>query len=129
MSSISLILALMMCSFIQVYAASDSTQTPWFDAHFQLTSITQINSAFSAPYSGTNSLGPASQSAMSLTATLFLKAQLWKGAELVFHPEIAGGEGLSGATGMAGFPNGENLPRRAGKACLVPSTTIPAPTL
>jgi high affinity Mn2+ porin len=34
---------------------------------------------------------------------------LWKGAEVHFNPEIAGGSGLSGARGMAGSSNGETF--------------------
>lgn len=90
------------------------TSIPWFEAHFQLTSVTQAHPNFSAPYSGKNSLSTDGESAMSLTATLFAKFQLWKGAEFVLHPELAGGEGLSGATGVAGFPNGETF--RVGQA-------------
>jgi high affinity Mn2+ porin len=43
----------------------------------------------------------------SLTSTLFIGAKLWKGAEVYINPEIAGGGGLSGAKGIAGFTNGE----------------------
>ena len=35
--------------------------------------------------------------------------RLWKGAALYFNPEVAGGSGLSGARGVAGFPNGETF--------------------
>ncbi len=31
----------------------------------------------------------------------------WKGGQLYLNPEIAGGEGLSGVEGLAGFPNGD----------------------
>ena len=33
--------------------------------------------------------------------------RLWKGGELYADPEASGGAGVSSATGMAGFPNGE----------------------
>ncbi len=36
--------------------------------------------------------------------------RLWNGAAIYFDPEIAGGEGLGGVAGIAGFPNGE-IPR------------------
>ncbi|MGZ3434487.1 MAG: carbohydrate porin, partial [Isosphaeraceae bacterium] len=34
----------------------------------------------------------------------------WAGGQIYFDPEIAGGEGFSGVSGIAGFPNGE-IPR------------------
>jgi high affinity Mn2+ porin len=51
------------------------------------------------------------RAATSVTGTLFLDARLWESdswsGELVFNPELAGGQGLSGVEGIAGFPNGE----------------------
>jgi high affinity Mn2+ porin len=41
------------------------------------------------------------------TATLFLDTRLWHGADLVFNPEISGGHGFSGTSGLGGFSNGE----------------------
>lgn len=80
---------------------------PWLSAHAQTTVIVQVNAPFSSPYSGTNSFKPVNGPATSETSTIFLDAALWKGAELIVNPEIAGGTGLSGVTGIAGFPNGE----------------------
>src|SRR5262249_43404038 len=64
-----------------------------------------------APYTGPNSLLENEPAATSMTGTLFLDVRLWEcgssSTEIVFNPEIAGGEGLSGTTGIAGFPNGE----------------------
>ena len=34
---------------------------------------------------------------------------MWKGAAIYFNPEVAGGSGLSGATGIGGAPNGETF--------------------
>jgi len=54
---------------------------------------------------------PVEGGARSLTSTLYLDARLWESyhnsVELVFDPELAGGLGLSGTLGVAGFPNGE----------------------
>ncbi|GAA3968049.1 carbohydrate porin [Mucilaginibacter dorajii] len=80
-----------------------------FNFHFQLTAINQSHPAFHAPYSGTNSLQPAAEEALSLTTTLFAGARLWKGASVYFNPEISGGRGFSSAVGVAGFPNGETF--------------------
>jgi high affinity Mn2+ porin len=86
--------------------------------HGQATTVTQGNWPFRAPYTGPLSLDPKANLASTATATLFLAGKLpWQGAEFVFNPEIAAGSGLSGTTGLAGFPNGEAT--RAG---------MPAPT-
>ena len=50
---------------------------------------------------------------MSLTTTLFFGFRLDRNTQLYFDPEIAGGRGFSGVTGIANFSNGE-LPRVAG---------------
>jgi high affinity Mn2+ porin len=90
--------------------AKDKDKEPdisWYSAHAQFTGVTQDHDIFRAPYTGTNSLKPNEPMATSITATLFLDARLWEGGELVFNPEIAGGSGFSGTTGIASFPNGE----------------------
>ena len=78
-----------------------------FDAHFQLTTVTQAHPSFRADYSGKNSLSPDSEHETTVTSTLFLGARLWSGAEVYVNPELSGGNGLSHAFGIAGFPNGE----------------------
>ncbi|MEN2403055.1 carbohydrate porin [Flavobacterium sp. MC2016-06] len=80
-----------------------------YSLKFQLTSIYQYQPAFHSPYSGTNSLIPTEEKALSLTSTLFLDVPLWKGATATFNPEMSGGEGLSQAKGLGGFPNGETF--------------------
>ncbi len=75
--------------------------------HFQLTAIDQYHGYFHAPYSGHNSLRDTTEQDMSITSTLFLGRKLWKDAAVYFTPEISGGRGFSGTTGIAGFPNGE----------------------
>lgn len=75
--------------------------------HFQQTLIAQKHSIFRSPYSGENSLLPKEETAVSLTGTLFLAIKTWQNGLIIVNPEVAGGTGLSGATGIAGFPNGE----------------------
>jgi high affinity Mn2+ porin len=89
--------------------AQDTVKQQRFSFHFQETTITQYKPAFSAPYSGQNSLSTATETQTSLTTTLFGTARLWKGAEADFDPELSGGNGLSGTTGIAAFPNGETF--------------------
>lgn len=82
-----------------------------YGVHFQATVITQHHGSFTSPYAGTNSLRPEEPRRTSVTSTLFLGARLpWAGGELYLDPEVAGGEGFSGVSGIAGFPNGE-MPR------------------
>ena len=78
-----------------------------FNAYGQATVITQWNGPFRSPYIGPHSFLPIHEWATSDTATLFLGARCWQGAELYFNPEVAGGLGLSDVYGIAGFPNGD----------------------
>ncbi len=97
---------------------SQTTEASWLTFGFQQTFVYQGHGALNVPYSGERSLQSASETAMTLSATLFASARLWQGGELMIHPEIAGGAGISGAVGLAGFSNGEAV--RAGN---------PSPTL
>jgi high affinity Mn2+ porin len=78
----------------------------YFSIHFQSTAATQYHPTFSASYSGKNSLQPAAQSATAFVNTVFADLRLWKGAELLFDPEMSGGKGLSSTLGVAAFPSG-----------------------
>lgn len=49
------------------------------------------------------------EQAVSVTSTLFVGRRLWKGAAIYVNPEVSGGEGVSSAVGVAGFPNGETF--------------------
>src|SRR5437660_10973299 len=86
------------------YAQKDSLLISF---HSQATSISQYHPQFKAPYSGMNSMIPDEKIASSLTNTLFFAIRPWKSALIIVNPEVAGGVGLSGTTGLAGFPNGE----------------------
>ncbi len=77
--------------------------------HFQQTVIQQWHNDLRPRYAGDHSLAPRENAKLSLTTTLFLGRRLWKGAAVFFNPEVAGGSGLSGATGIAGAPNGETF--------------------
>ncbi len=80
---------------------------PW-SVHYQLTIISMSHPGFHADYSGRNSLVDTAENGLtSLTTTAYIGRSLWKGAHIYFNPEVAGGKGFSGTTGMAAFPNGE----------------------
>ena len=78
-----------------------------FNAYGQATVISEWNGPFHSPYIGPHSFLPIHEWATSDTATLYLGARCWQGAELYFNPEVAGGLGLSDVYGIAGFPNGD----------------------
>jgi high affinity Mn2+ porin len=78
----------------------------WYSIHYQFTGVTQYHPSFYAPYSGPNSLGADAQDATAFFTTIFGDVRLWRGAELLFNPEMSGGKGLSKTLGVAAFPNG-----------------------
>jgi high affinity Mn2+ porin len=78
-----------------------------YSYHFQQTIVDQMHGSFNSLYSGLNSLNHSSESALSITSTLFLGWMAPAGIELYFNPELSGGSGLSSTRGVAGFPNGE----------------------
>lgn len=82
--------------------------TGW-SLHFQQTIIRQWHANLHSPYSGPNSLQDRESAKTSLTSTAFVGRRLWSGASVYCNPEVAGGSGLSGAFGIAGFPNGETF--------------------
>jgi high affinity Mn2+ porin len=79
----------------------------WFSAHAQGTVVDSIHDHFHAPYTGPLSLKRIEPHATSETSTFYFATRFWQGGDFVFDPEVAGGQGLSGANGIAGFPNGE----------------------
>ncbi len=76
---------------------------------YQTTTITQWHPRFHSPYVGENSLEPKDAPRSTLTGTLYLNLKIGSGTQVIFNPEVAGGEGFSGATGLAGFSNGESF--------------------
>jgi high affinity Mn2+ porin len=67
--------------------------------------IFQTHPSFYAKYSGPNSLQPDYEKATSRVLTLYTGFQFTKSAEILVNIEEAGGNGLSGALGVAGFMN------------------------
>jgi high affinity Mn2+ porin len=111
MKKISLLICLLASSKLFAQTAVDSfPEEQGWSTHFQMTIVSQSHPAFHAAYNGINSLSDsAEQNVISLTSTIFVGRKLWKGAAFYFNPEMAGGKGLSGARGIAGFPNGETF--------------------
>lgn len=80
-------------------------ESEWYSVHFQSTMATQYHPSFTAKYSGPNSLDSEAESATAFVSTLYGDLRLWKGAELLFNPELSGGKGLSRTLGVAAFPS------------------------
>lgn len=75
--------------------------------HVQETTVSQYRPAFKANYTGAHSQVPVNEWGTTITSTIYAGVKLWKGAQVIINPEIAGGHGLSSAFGIASFSNGE----------------------
>jgi high affinity Mn2+ porin len=102
-------LLLFVYKFVVAQPPADSAKEHNWTFHAQATSIWQYHPDFSAKYTGKNSLLTSEPGQVSFTSTIFAGRRLWKQAAIYFNPEVAGGSGLSSATGVAGFPNGETF--------------------
>ncbi len=91
--------------------SADSEPQRW-NLFYQATSIGQYHGVFRSPYEGAKSLHNTPERDVSLTTTIFFSWRLTEHTQLTFDPEIAGGRGFSGVSGVANAPNGE-LPRAA----------------
>lgn len=67
--------------------------------------IRQQHGSFPAEYSGPNSLRSSAEHATSRVLTLYTGFQITNNLEILADVESAGGNGLSNALGVAGFPN------------------------
>ena len=67
----------------------------------------QAHNNFPSPYIGRNSFLPKEPPALSVTSNFYLDVFLPDRFTVVFNPELSGGKALSGALGIAGFPNGD----------------------
>ena len=104
---------ILLLSFVVLQAQAQiikdtAAQKNW-NLHIQATVIPQYHFNFTAKYTGNNSLQTSEGAKVSLTNTYYIGRRLWRNAAFYFNAEIAGGEGLSQATGIAGFSNGETF--------------------
>jgi carbohydrate-selective porin OprB len=89
----------------------DGGNTEQWSIHGQATYINQFKNNFNSPYYGAKSLlnkndGDITKS-YTFSATAFLGARLWEGAEAYINPEMFEGIPFSGLSGLGGFSNGE----------------------
>jgi len=87
-------------------APTNSAAQSW-NIHGQGTVVGQGYPAFSAAYSGRNSLRPGGQIKETVSLDIMGGARLWHGAEFYVDGLMWQGFGVSDAVGAAGFPNGE----------------------
>jgi high affinity Mn2+ porin len=85
----------------------EAGQTQTWDFHRQSTTIVQAYPAFSAKYSGPNSLPTGSQGRETVSLDLDSGFRLWSGAEMHFDVLTWQGFGLGGTLGIDDFSNGE----------------------
>jgi len=103
-----LLSALCCMSVAQSEDAEDTT------AKYQTTYNWQKHPAFSAQYSGLNSLSSSAEKMYTFSTTAHFGARVWQGGELYFNPELASGIPFSSnLVGLGGFSNGE-ITRAAG---------------
>jgi high affinity Mn2+ porin len=90
-----------------LFSQTDSTEEKT-TFHFQQTFVEQYHPGFKSgvSYLGEKTLNNAEENTLSTISTIYFGARLWKYGEFYLNPECAGGSGFSGATGVAGFPNG-----------------------
>ena len=108
-----LLIGLYFCiSHVAIAEPTEAQSVPaaW-SVHGQLTNVTQWHPAFTAPYTGQNSLHPDSDSKETTDLTLFAGMRIADDGELWINPEIDQGFGLSNTLGMAGYPSGGHRPR------------------
>lgn len=89
----------------EVGAMLPHTEKSRFWISGQANFIFQAHPAFSAKYSGTNSLDAKYEKATSRVYTLYTGLQINNSTDLLVDFESAGGRGLSDALGVAGFFN------------------------
>ena len=98
---------MLICALALLLAGPVAAEEERLGLHFQSTVAAQAHPAFSAAYSGRNSMITDAETATSVVMDLFAGVRLWRGAELYFQPELSGGGGLSLTLGVAAFPSGE----------------------
>lgn len=96
-----LVIASVTASFAQ---KRDSVEK--FSYHVQQTLVGQSAGYTQPTQIGRNTFDDLSLK-VSLSSTFYLGHKLWKGASIYVNPDIAGGSGLGGTVGIAGYVNGE----------------------
>lgn len=93
--------------FVPLWAFAQAPEREEWSFHGQATYVSQQKRAFSALYSGPNSLSTERAHSYSFTSTLFLGTRISEGGEFYVNPEAVQGLPLSNLTGLGGLTNGE----------------------
>ncbi len=107
-----------MMSHLAAMGLHDLSDERW-NAYGQLTFISSWKPSFPARYTNLNgsinSLLPGSELSFTWTATLFVGARLWPGAEAYFVPEVIAERPLSQLRGLAGAIQNFELQKTGGE--------------
>jgi high affinity Mn2+ porin len=101
---IAMVLVILFCG--RTSFGDETPQQDW-NVHIQNTDIVQGDPAFSAQYSGPNSLNDRGEVQETVTLDIFAGLRLWKGAEVHVDGLMWQGFGLSQTFGIEDFPNGD----------------------
>lgn len=94
--------------FILYSGLAQAADEESINAHFQTTFNWQKHPAFSAAYSGPNSIITDAESMYTYTASAFLGIRPWQNGEIYYDPEFVSGVPFStNLIGIGGFTNGE----------------------
>jgi high affinity Mn2+ porin len=83
------------------------TKSSWWNIHGDATYVGQWHPAFSAQYSGPNSLDTHAATVETVALNLYLGARLWSGAEAHVDGLFWQGFGFNHTLGIEAFPNAE----------------------
>jgi high affinity Mn2+ porin len=103
---------LVLCTSMAVQAdelSETNSQPASWNWHVQNTAIIQGYPAFSAAYSGPNSLPPGGEVRETISLDLLVGARLWRGVEAHIDGLMWQGFGVGHTLGVEGFPNGEGF--------------------
>jgi high affinity Mn2+ porin len=100
-------LCALMFAWPMAVRAADGDESERWAVHGQATFVEQFHPAFTAPYSGANSMASVAQGRETFDATLFAGASPWDGGEAWADLELDQGFGLSNTLGAAAFPSAE----------------------
>ncbi len=88
--------------------AQGKPEYPDWEVKYQSTYNWQMHPAYSAAYSGPNSMITRAEKMHTFSATAHIGARVWRDGEVYFNPEIASGVPFSESLiGLGGFTNGE----------------------
>ena len=96
------------CLSFMIFSPAHASEEESMNAHFQTTFNWQKHPAFSAAYSGQNSIITDAESMYTFSNTAFFGVRPWQDGEIYYNPEVVAGVPFStNLIGLGGFTNGE----------------------